>query len=123
MNTIHPANLALRFVLEISALCGIGALVWASTNGVWRYLFMVLAIGFLMLIWGGFAVPNDPSRSGGAPIPVSGLIRLALEIAILLGGALSFYLAGFRLAGASLALLIALHYALSGPRVTWLLQQ
>jgi hypothetical protein len=34
-------------------------------------------------LWGTFNVPNDPSRSGAAPLRVSGATRLALELSIL----------------------------------------
>ena len=74
-----------------------------------------------MALWGTFAVPDDPSRSGGAPVPVPGLIRLVLELIILFGGALAFALSGYREAGIALAVLIALHYAISVERIIWLI--
>lgn len=120
---MHPANLALRFFLEIAALGGFGVLAWTSATGAWRVLAVIIVICSVMAVWGVFAVPGDPSRSGNAPIPVSGLIRLGLECAILFGGALSLYWSGFGLAGAGLSLLIVAHYALSGERLAWLVQQ
>ena len=120
---MHPANLALRFILEVSALSGYGILAWRSANGGWRVVVLVLVLCIVMTFWGVFAVPNDPSRSGSAPIPVSGLVRLGLELVILLGGALSFYWAGYNLAAISLAIFVLLHYALSSARIVWLLQK
>lgn len=120
---MHPLNLALRFILELSALGGFGVLVWTSVTGSWRILVLIIVLCLLMALWGTFAVPNDPSRSGNAPVPVSGLIRLTLECAILFGGALSFHWAGFSLAGAGLAALVLLHYVFSRERIGWLLQQ
>ena len=35
--------------------------------------------------WVTFAVPGDPSRSGRAPVPVPGWVRLLLELAVFLG--------------------------------------
>ena len=120
---MHPANLALRFILEMAALGGFGVLAWKSSSGGWRVVVLIVVLCTLMTLWGVFAVPNDPSRSGNAPIPVSGLVRLSLELAVLLGGAAAFYWAGNHLAGVSLAVLVLLHYALSGARIAWLLQQ
>ena len=120
---MHPANLALRFTLEVAALGGFGVLTWKSSNGGWRVLALIAVLCFVMTLWGVFAVPNDPSRSGNAPIPVSGLIRLSLELAILFAGAAAFYWSGHDLAGISLAVLVLLHYAASGARTARLLQQ
>ena len=65
----------------------------------------------------------DPCRSGRAPVPVPGAVRLALELIILFGGAAGFYLAGHVAAGIVMALLIALSYAFSLDRLGWLLRQ
>lgn len=120
---MHPANLALRFILEIAALGGFGVLAWTLTTGAWRVVAVIIAVCSAMALWGIFAVPDDPSRSGNAPIPVSGLVRLSLECALFFGGALSFHWSGFSLAGAVFSLLVVVHYALSGARLVWLLQQ
>ncbi len=114
---MHAANLALRSFLEIAALGGFGALAWLSVEGWWRYLAVIAVLALLMTLWGVFAVPGDPSRSGNAPFPVSGLLRLGLELAVLLGGACAFYWAGYNAAALVLAALVALHYALSGERI------
>ena len=74
-------------------------------------------------IWGIFAVPDDPSRSGNAPIPISGRLRLAIEFVILGGGIMSFALAGRTITAAVLAALLVLHYALSRDRIDWLLRR
>ena len=34
----------------------------------------------IAVVWGTFAVPDDPSRSGAAPIVVAGFVRLAIEL-------------------------------------------
>ena len=120
---MHSINLALRFFLEIAALSGFGVFVWSLFDGKWRYLALVIALGVLMALWGIFAVPGDPSRSGGAPIPVPGILRLMLELVILLGGAYAYYQSGYSLPAAALTILVILHYALSGERIMWLLQQ
>jgi hypothetical protein len=120
---MNAVNLALRFLLEIAALGGFGVLAWRLSDGWWRYLVVILVLLILMTLWGVFAVPDDPSRSGNAPIPVPGLVRLGLELVILLGGGVAFYFAGHGFAGIALMALVLLHYALSFDRLTWLLQQ
>lgn len=72
---------------------------------------------------GTFAVLNDPSRSGRAPVPVPGVVRLVLELVILFGGAAGFYGAGYTTTGIIVALLIAISYAFSMDRLGWLLRQ
>jgi hypothetical protein len=119
---MHPLNLALRFFLEIAALGGFAILAWQLTEGWWRLITAAVALACIMTLWGVFAVPGDPSRSGNAPIPVSGMIRLGLELAVLLGGAYALYWSGHIYAAYALAGLVILHYALSIERITWLLQ-
>lgn len=110
-------NLALRFALEIAALVGLG-LGAASAAGVVGAIVvpLVAAIG-----WGTLNVPDDPSRSGRAPVPVAGSVRLALEPAVLLAGAGGFLIAGRPAIAAALTAAIVAHYANSIPRLTWLL--
>ena len=119
---MHPANLALRFLLEIAALGGFSVLAWSLTDGWWRYLAVVVTLAALMTLWGVFTVPGDPSRSGNAPVPVPGSLRLLLEFAILFGGAWAFHAVGYSWAGLSLAGLVVVHYLLWTDRVVWLLQ-
>ena len=78
----HPINLVFRFILELCALTAIGIWGWKQSDGFFRF---VLSIGIpiiLAAIWGVFAVPDDPSRSGASPVVVSGIVRLAIELAI-----------------------------------------
>jgi len=120
---MNAANLALRFFLEIAALGGFATLAWQMSEGWARYLAVVIVLAVLMTLWGVFAVPGDPSRSGSAPLPVSGLVRLGLELIILLGGCVALQLAGYGFAGSGLIALVLLHYSLSHDRIGWLLQQ
>ena len=120
---MHTLNLALRLILEIAALGGFGVLAWRSFEGGWRYLAVIAVLVLLMTLWGVFAVPGDPSRSGNAPIPVPGSVRLALELVVLLGGACAFYWAGHDITAIVLAGLVVIHYVLWLDRIVWLLQQ
>ena len=120
---MNAANLALRFLLELVALTGFATWAWLSASGWWRFVFALLVVIIAMTIWGVFAVPNDPSRSGNAPVPVPGVVRLVLELAMLLGGAYAWHLGGFAIVAAIFAALIIFHYLLSIERMMWLLQQ
>lgn len=116
-------NLTLRFLLELAALLGLGMAGWSLSGGWWRW-FLALAVPLVAAaLWGTFAVLNDPSRSGRAPVPVPGAVRLVLELVILFGGAASFYLTGHTTTGIIMALLIVVSYAFSLDRLGWLLKQ
>jgi hypothetical protein len=119
----HPINLAIRFLLEIAALVAIGYWGWSQHSGLLR---VVLAVGgplIAAILWGVFAVPGDPSRSGKAPVPVPGIARLVLELAIFAFAAWALYDAGHSMLALILAIIVLLHYALSYDRMAWLLRQ
>ncbi|BAV47782.1 hypothetical protein MesoLj113a_21910 [Mesorhizobium sp. 113-1-2] len=116
-------NLTLRFLLELAALLGLGIAGWTLSDGWWRWGLALALPLVAAVLWGIFAVPNDPSRSGRAPVPVPGTVRLTLELIILFGGAASFYLTGHTTTGIIMALLIAISYAFSLDRLGWLLKQ
>ncbi|MFQ6227417.1 DUF2568 domain-containing protein [Nocardia sp. NPDC002869] len=52
---------------------------------------MVLLPVIAATAWGVIAVPDDPSRSGAAPVAVPGAIRLLVEFAVLFGGAAALF--------------------------------
>ncbi|MEP6566895.1 MAG: DUF2568 domain-containing protein [Mesorhizobium sp.] len=113
----------MRFLLELAALLGLGMAGWSLSGGLWRWIdALALPLGAAVL-WGTFAVLNDPSRSGRAPVPVPGAVRLVLELTILFGGAAGFYAAGYTTTGIVVALLITISYAFSLDRLSWLLKQ
>ncbi|MER9682075.1 YrdB family protein [Mesorhizobium sp. M0184] len=116
-------NLTLRFLLELAALLGLGMAGWSLSAGMWRWILAVALPFVAAALWGIFAVPNDPSRSGRAPVPVPGGLRLVLELVILFGGVAGFHVAGYTTAGIAVALLIAVSYAFSLDRLGWLLRQ
>lgn len=116
-------NLLLRFCLELSALAGIGMAAFQAGDGVIAYAYAIAAVLLAAAAWGVFNVPDDPSRSGKAAVRVSGPVRLAIELTILLSGSLSFHLAGHTWIALAHTALIALHYTLSAERLRWLLKQ
>lgn len=119
----HPLNLALRFILEITTLVVMGFWGWGNGTGFFRFL---LAVGVPLLaavLWGTFAVPDDPSRSGRAPVPVSGLIRLVIELFFFGIASWMFLDLGERTLGLILATIVFIHYAVSYGRIRWLLSR
>jgi hypothetical protein len=119
----HPLNLFFRFLLELSALAAYGYWGLTSIDGWPRFL---LAVGLPILgavLWGTFAVPDDPSRSGKALVPVAGWLRLILELVLLGLAAGALFGVGKPLLAAALAAGVLVHYLLSYDRVSWLLDK
>ncbi|MDH3293108.1 MAG: YrdB family protein [Acidimicrobiia bacterium] len=114
-------NLALRFGLELMALAGLATAAWKLTTGPVRPAAVVILPLAAAVTWGVFNVVGDPSRSGAAPVEVPGWTRLVIELAILCAGAIAFVLAGRPAVGIAYAIVVAFHYAVSWPRVQWLL--
>lgn len=118
----NPLNLAIRFILEIVALVAIGYWGWTRGSGAVRYL---LTIGLPLLaavMWGVFAVPGDRSRSGSAPVPVPGWLRLSLELGLFGFAVWGLYDAGAATAAWLLGAVVVVHYAVSYDRILWLLK-
>lgn len=116
----HPINLGLRFFLELAALASYGYWGWSVSSGWVRYLLVIALPILAALVWGIYAVPDDPSRSGKAPVPVPGPVRLVLELLI-------FGLAGWALfsskafnPGLVFSVLVIFHYLFSFDRIKWL---
>ena len=119
----NPINLFVRFLLEVTVLLATGIWGWKLTN---HGLKFVLGFGIpilLAVIWGLFAVPEDPSRSGAAPIVVSGWFRLLIELLIFSFGAWCIYNLGYSKISLVITLILVIHYAVSHDRVIWLLGQ
>ncbi len=120
--TMAGWNLALRFLLEIAALTGLAAAAWQLGPGLGRWIGVVAVPVATAVVWAVFNVLNDPSRSGAAPVEVDGVVRLALELTILGGGAAALALAARPWLGLVFALAILGHYLASMDRVEWLVR-
>jgi len=119
----NPVNLVARFILEICALAAMAYWGWTQHAGWLRF---GLAIGLPVLaaiVWGAFAVPNDPSRSGRAPVPVPGVVRLFLELVFFGLTVWMLYDTGAILLSIVMGVVVIIHYALSYDRIAWLLKQ
>jgi hypothetical protein len=119
----HPANLALRFLLELGALAGLAYWGWTTHDGVWRFVWAVGLVLVAAILWGTFNVPDDPSRSGQAPVPVPGLVRLILELAIFAAASWAIITSGRASLGFGFAAIVLVHYLLSYDRILWLIRQ
>lgn len=119
----HPINLAFRFIIEITALFALGYWGWTQHDGIWRFVWGLGLILFAAVVWGTFAVPEDPSGSGKAPVPVPGVVRLVIELIFFAAGTWAFIAADRPIWGLALGILTTIHYALSYDRIIWLLMR
>jgi hypothetical protein len=116
----HPINLALRFVLEISALFSLGYWGWTQHNGLERWFWAVGLPLVAALFWGTLRVPNDP---GKAPVAVLGIVRLSLEMLVFSGAVWALYMAGMQTGAIIFLVIVLIHYAISYDRIIWLINQ
>ena len=121
MGSKNPVNDAARFLLELSAI---------TTYTIWGYnqsetgMRIVLAIGLPLcfaLLWGVFAVRDDPSRSGKTVVQTPGWIRLLLELGLFAGAAWMMLNLGYSLPGWIFGSVVLIHYLASIGRIKWLL--
>ena len=117
----HPINLAIRFLLEMTALISVGMWGWKQSDGWLRFVLSVGIPIILASIWGTFAVPDDPSRSGAAPIVTPGVVRLAIELAFFAMASWSIYDMGSTKLSLAFGIVVVLHYAISYDRILWLM--
>ena len=120
---MNPINLALRFLLEVVALGALGWWAWAQTESWWRTPLAIAVVLLTAVLWGTFAVPNDPSRGGSGLVQVPGLARLALELLIFGAAAFALKGLGWPTLATAFTILVLLHYAWSYERVAWLVKQ
>lgn len=119
----HPINLMVRFLMEVAAIAALGIWGWKQGTDWDRFLWAILLPILFMTVWGVFAVPGDPSRSGSAPIPISGRTRLLLELGIFCCAAWAIYDTGFLKIALVYSIICLLHYIVSYDRILWLLKQ
>jgi hypothetical protein len=119
----HPLNLAIRFLLELCALFVLGLWAWRLRDDSWRIVTALAVPLVAAALWGTFAVPGDPSRSGSAPVVVPGALRLMLEFGFFASATWTLNDLGFRKAAAFFAAAIVVHYLLSYDRIRWLLSR
>ena len=118
---MNPLNLALRFILEMVALFATAFWGWRKYENVLGILLAILLPIIIAVVWGVFAVPNDPSRSGKTVVATPGWIRLIIEFAIFSFGVWAFFDIGYFAVAYIFLSLIIVHYLFSISRIKWLL--
>lgn len=121
MNHNSP-NLILRFLLEVVALLSLGMWGRSLAQGILGIFLMILIPVLAAVLWGTFNVKGDPSRSGKAPVPVPGWVRLTLEL-VFFGGSAWALSRSYVTAGLGFGVIVILHYLFSLERIKWLLRQ
>jgi hypothetical protein len=117
----HPVNLAFRLILEVAAFVALAIGGYAIGSGVFSWIFAIGLPVAGMAAWGTFNVPGDRSRSGDAPVPVPGIVRLLVELDVF---GVAVIVVWFPNPTYSMMLLagVVIHYALSIDRIKWLLE-
>jgi hypothetical protein len=116
-------NLFLRFILEMTTLFMAGWWGWMMHFGWNRYVLVIGLPVLMAVIWGVFAVPGDPSRSGKTVVVTPGWIRLVIEFVFFTFGVWIFSDFGYRTISIVFAVVVFLHYAFSYDRLKWMLKQ
>ena len=119
----NPINLFVRFMLEVTAIVTFGIWGYGLSDQWTRFLLAGLFPLMFAGLWGVFAVPNDPSRSGKTVIPTPGAIRLALELILFASATWMLIGLGKPLLGWLFGGVVLMHYVISYDRIAWLLKQ
>lgn len=117
---MYAANLALRFLLEIAALIIMGMWGRRQAEGVPGVVLMIALPLSAAVLWGIFTVKDDPSRSGNAPVPVRGWVRLLLELGFFGFAVWALTTINTNL-GLGFGVIVLVHYLFSVNRIKWLL--
>ncbi len=119
----HPLNLMIRFLLEVAAITVVAIWGWKLGEDWVRFLWAALFPILFMAVWGIFAVPDDPSRSGNAPVPIAGWLRILVELGIFTFAAWALFDLGYFKIALIFTLICIIHYLVSYDRILWLLKQ
>lgn len=119
----YPINLALRFLLELTAIVTFGAWGYSLSKGGLRFIYALLFVILFAALWGVFAVKGDPSRSGKTLVQTPGLLRLILELALFGAASWMLFHLNYSLLAWIYSVLAVAHYLSSFDRIAWLVKQ
>jgi hypothetical protein len=115
-------NAGLRFLLELAALFAVGYWSWHLDIGAVRFILVVVGPVLFAAIWYTFNVRNDPSRSGKAPVPVPGFVRLSIELFLFALAVIAAFSSMSALIGIIFGLALLFHYVTSYKRFAWMVR-
>jgi hypothetical protein len=116
-----PANLGLRFILELVGLYALGYWGWTQTPGFLRYLLALILPVSAAVIWATFRA-IEPVKPKQIPVVVQGRVRLLLELAFFALAVAALVTAGRWIAGAIYGAVVIFHYLASIDRISWLMK-
>lgn len=119
----NPLNLTLRFLLEMAALACMVLWGWKQFDGSMQYIMAIGTPIGAATLWGTFAVPDDPSRSGKAPIPVPGILRLIIELVFFGFAVWILFTIGYIKLSWTFGIIVLVHYLVSYDRIQWLISK
>lgn len=115
------ANLGFRLLLEVAMLAGIVVASVLNYDGATAWIAAVVGLVVAVTLWGVFAVPDDPSRSGKTVVATPGPVRLLLEIALFAAVVVWLVAAESYVFAALLGAGVLVHYLSWPARTRWLL--
>jgi hypothetical protein len=121
--SLHPLNSAIRFLLEFAGILSFAKWGYHQSETSMRILLAILLPLLFAVLWGVFAVRNDPSRSGKTVVSTPGAIRLVLELILFGAATWMLFDLGHTLPALIYGAVLVLHYAFSWERIAWLLKQ
>jgi len=121
--SLHPLNSIVRFLLEFVGILSFAKWGYHQSETGIRILLAILLPLLFAVLWGVFAVQNDPSRSGKTVVPTAGAVRLVLELILFGTATWMLFDLGYTLPALIYGLVLVLHYAFSWDRIVWLLKQ
>ena len=119
---ILKANLVLRLILEMSMLAAFAATPNFAISGSSRWILTAIALLAAISLWGVFATPDDPSRSGRTVVPTPGPARLLLEFGLFGGGVGLLLWADLWQFAVALAIGVIVHYVAWPERIRWMMK-
>jgi len=96
---------------------------YGQATGILGIVLAVLIPLAMATVWGVFAVLGDRSRSGKAPVPVSGIVRLQIELLFFAIAIWCLGNMGYQQLGLGFGIIVMLHYVFSYGRIQWLIKQ